>query len=121
MRKQAAVLKDVADAAAKLDKVPFGGRMAFDNDAAAGRHYQAVNELQRGRFAAAGFAKKDEYLAANDRKVQAVEYPRARYLVAYVLKVNYIVRFVRHFQSLRILTHTSGLQRSAICGENLYR
>ena len=70
MRIQSIVLEDHADAAVlrrKLRHVIFS-----EKDLAAGRHFQAADQIQRSGFAAAGGSEKADQLAVRDLEIEIV-------------------------------------------------
>src|SRR2546421_5112244 len=68
VREKPPVLQHVADAATQVDHLPLGRETALDDDLTRRGYDQAVDQLERGRLAAAGFAEKDEDLALRHGK-----------------------------------------------------
>src|SRR5258705_5427623 len=68
MREKPCLLNNIADAAAKLDGLPFGGRALANNNLTGGGDEQTIDELEQGGFAAAAATEEHQGLAGIDRK-----------------------------------------------------
>lgn len=66
MRKEAGFLNDVADTAAKMNGIRFGGGTAFNEDVPLRRGEHAIDEFEEGGFAAAAAAEENEGFAARN-------------------------------------------------------
>jgi hypothetical protein len=64
MRKEAGILNNVADTAAKTNGIAAGGCAAFNQNLSLRGNEQAVDEPEEGGFATAAAAEKDQGLAA---------------------------------------------------------
>ena len=79
VREESRTLNDVAGAAAKGDEVRERERLALDNDIAARRPRQAVNQPQRRRFARSAPANERDRLAGRDAQIDIVQNRTDRY------------------------------------------
>ena len=88
MRKQPAVLDNVADMPPEPNGIPLGRWPTIDQNFTGGWLDQPIDELKRGSFTAARFAKEDQYLAGKNVEIEPVDYCRTVDRIADIAKFD---------------------------------
>src|SRR5258705_2287855 len=91
MREKPCLLNNIADAAAKLDGLPFGGRALANNNLTGGGDEQTIDELEQGGFAATAATEEHHGLPGINRKTDFVNnlvIDTTVNAVCHVLKLN---------------------------------
>ncbi|MCY1436619.1 hypothetical protein D9M71_527480 [compost metagenome] len=89
---------DLLAEAAQLAGVEGGDVFAVDDDLAAGRLFQAVDQAQHGAFAGAGMADQAEHLAILDGqggRIQCGDFPTGDAVgLVYLLELDHVANLV---------------------------